>query len=587
LTWWDYAIVALLAAAAAIGALVLTNETWAQRVEERALEREVNAADRFVDVGVTIKVVVQDPAGAELIPGMPRLRVVGAPRHLGGVIDTGAVPPRLVGPSQRWGTGKPGAVPPRVWYLSEAQAEIVLHNFPLTQPDVMGQLVYGSEGAGKTHALAVWHYVRWIEHLGENREGGQTAPTETRLEFVRREMFNLFDPAWYTYRVDDARFVMCDGTRIQLVSTHRQSKAQGSPVQGYNWSWCGRDEGQDQVDVHEDIVNRGRSARRGGELYHQLITATAKDDSDWRSLRDVLVNSGRWVKRGLSIYFSPFVTAKSIADKVVTMDAREVLRRYGRPDGTVDDLPPELAVFYGWDRKRNTAKRPQIATDVTSAILTQYGSYMQRGARFSLVCGHDPGIIYNTTEVAKLIMFGGVPAWLVVGELRTEQTTAQAHAVALKKYLQDTFGIERGGSKAAVFIDPHGKGDSDTDYQTHYMAMQHVGLDAFDPAPMTHMISRSARVQMTNRLLMPAGSEPRLIVALDDHGKPVAPHLVESFETMRKRPGETDPEGVRRKDTKDPTHPTAALGYLLWPFEQEAITAHTQQLALAEARRYQ
>lgn len=606
MTWGPIVAALTLAALAllvAVGALVLTTETWALRTEERALEQEVNAPDRFVDVGITLKVVEQDPHGAELIPGKPRLRVVGKPRHFGGVLDTKAVPPRIVGPSQRWDVpGRhPDAPPPRVWYVSRAQAEVVLHNYPVTQPGVMGQLVYGSEGAGKTRALAVWHYFRWLEHLGENREGGQTAPTETRLEFVRREMFDLFAPDWYTYRVDDQRFVMCDGTRIQLVSTYRQSKAQGSRIQGFNWSWCGRDEGQDQVDVHEDIVNRGRSARQGGELYHQLITATAKDDSDWRSLRDMLVDSGRWVRRGLSIYFSPFVTAKSIADKVATMDKREALRRYGNPDGTVDDLLPELAVFPSWDRKRNLVRRPQIATDVTAAVLAHYQSYMLHGARFSLACGHDPGEIYNTTEIAKLLMFGGTPTWTVVGEYRTEQTTAEAHALGLKEFLRANFGVEQGGSKAAVFIDPHGKGDRSTDYQTHYMAMQRAGLDAFNPSPVSARIHRGARIQMINRLLEPVAlkvdgptgqpvlmpMEPRLVIALDDRtGLPVAPHLVRSFESMRKRPGETDPEGVVKKNEQDPTHPPAALGYLLWPFEQEAVSADTIRRALAEARRY-
>lgn len=596
-----FAVVAALLCA--LGVLVLTNETWEERVLEREISREVNAPDRRVDIGVTIKTVVQDPNGAELIPGMPRMRVVGSPRHLGGIVDTKATPPRIDGPSRRWDVpGRPADTPARIWYLSEAQAAVVLHNFPVTDPSQLGQLVYGSEGAGKTHALAVWHYVRWIEHLGENREGGQTAPTEQRLEFVRREMFDLFGVDWYRYEISNARFVMCDGTRIQLVSTYRQSKAQGSPIQGFNWSWCGRDEGQDQVDVHEDIVNRGRSARQGGELYHQLITATAKDDSEWRSLRDMLIASGRWVKRQLSIYFSPFVTRKSIEDKIVTMGRREALRRYGNPDGTVDDLLPELAVFPSWDRKRNLVRRPQIATDVTAAVLAHYQSYIQRGARFSLACGHDPGEIYNTTEIAKLLMFGGTPTWCVVGEYRTEQTTAEAHALGLKKYLQDTFGVECGGSKAAIFIDPHGKGDRNTDYQTHYMAMQRAGLDAFNPAPMSGRIHRGARIQMLNRLLEPVAlkaetvggvpvlmpMEPRLVIAIDDRtGLPVAPELVRTFETMRKRPGENDPEGVRRKDAADPTHPAAALGYLLWPFEQEAITADTVKRALAEARRYQ
>ena len=575
-----------------LGALVLTNSAFRRRQIMRGVSERVEGTSRFVDVGVIVRTVVADPDGDELIEGKPRLRVI-AEKRLGGMADTAARPPRIVGPS----------VEPRIWYVSEQQAAALFHQ----DTTKLGQLIYGSEGAGKTRLLGMFHALQWLRHFGERREGGQTAPTETRLEFVREEMFQLFPANWFRYQSANRRFVMCDGTRIQLVSTYRQSKAQGSPVQGYNWSWAGRDEAQDSTDVHEDIQSRGRSARNG--LYWQMATATAKDDSEWRELRDVLISSGKWLKRNLSIFRSPFVAANFLADTKASTSAREFLRRFGDPiTGEVSDLPPELAVYYGWLRSRNLTHRPRIATDVTAAILRDYRSYCRPGAGFSILCSHDPGAIYNTTVILRLLVYpherkdaGGrpvtdlVPTWTVVGELQTSQTTAREHAIVLKRKLQDDFGVEMdasamdprpSGGKACIFVDPHGKGEAQTDYQSVYMAFQGVGLDVFNPAPMSGRIQRAARIEMVNRLLSGTVTDdrPRLVV-LEEQGRSLAPKLVEAFEELKKSPGDKSPEGARRKDESDKTHAPAALAYGLWPFEQEAFTAETVRRALIEARR--
>lgn len=580
-------------AALAVGALLLTSLTHLERTLERRLTDATQVFNRYVDASVRLNVVEQDENGTELVEGKPKLRIATKPDGTpwtethGGWIDTKRTPPQIVTHNAEGKKLKPG--PGRDWYLSRDQYAAVRH----TDPAALGQLVYGSEGAGKTRALAMWHYFRWLDHIGQQREGGQTAPTATRLEFVRKEMFLLFGRDWYRYRSADAVFVMCDGTRIQLVSTYRQSKDQGSPIQGFNWSWCGRDEAQDQVDVHEDIESRGRSAPSG--LYWQLATATAKDDSAWRELRDVLLASGCWVKRALSIFRSPFTAAKFLADKAKTISPREFLRRYGNPKTQeVGDLPPELAVYYGWDRARNLVAKPQIATDVTTVVLAGYQSYVRPGARFTIAAGHDPGVIFNTTTIWKLLMFGNVPTWVAVDELQTKQTTARQHAKALREKLQNDHHVEfADSSKCAVFIDPHGKGEAQTDYQSVYMAFQKEGLDAFSPAPMTGKISRKARVEMMNRLLGGAAqldgdeikSEPARLVIAQVGGRPAAPHLVAAFEQLKKRPGDDNAEGTQRKDEDDKTHAPASAAYCLWPFEQEAFTENTVRLALAEARR--
>lgn len=533
---------------------------------ERTLREVVDDPDRFVDIGVELRTVVADPAGQELLDGKPPLRIVRV-RHFGGMLDTRATPPRICGPSQS----------PLVWYCSLDQEKAVLGD----DGGALGRLLYGSEGAGKTLTLVLFHYIRWIEHLGEGREGGQTAPTDKRLDVLRKEMFALYPSSWFRYRIADGLLIFADGSRIRFVATHRQSKAAGSPVQGFSWSWCGRDEAQDQVDAHSDIESRGRAAKGG--RYRQLATATAKDDSEWRACRDALLTSGQWVKQTMLGVDTPFVSPAFWDAKRATMSPREYERRV-----LAQDVGVELAVYYGWQRDRNLVVRPQIATDVTASILSSYRSYVKPGARFTLLVAHDPGNIYNTSVVSKLLMFGDIPTWVVVGEWQSKQTTGREHAKQLKKYLQDTFGVEMNESdsdKAAIFCDPHGKGESQTDYQTVYMAFQREGLDVFSPAPVSGRIKRAARVEMVNRLLGDARGVSRLVIAVDQQKQPAAPILVRSFESLEKRPGDDNPEGSQRKDASDQTHAPAALAYGLWPFEQEAFTDATQATARAAAKR--
>jgi hypothetical protein len=167
---------------------------------------------------------------------------------------------------------------------------------------------------------------------------------------------------------------------------------------------------------------------------------------------------------------------------------------------------------------------------------------------------------------------------------------ARQHARQVRDYLRERFAVELDprmepdSTKCAIFCDPHGKGEGDTDYQTHYMAMQGEGLDVFSPA--RKQIQRAARIGMVNRLLSPADGPPRLVVAIDAQKLPAAPVLVDAIESLVKRAGEDNPEGARRKDEADKTHAPAALAYGLWPFEQESLTADTIRRALAAARRY-
>ncbi len=579
---------AVLIAVALVG-LVLSELTWEERRLERELEEEVGAHDRYVDFGVVLKTVAMDhdlalaleredhtaadriratrSHGEQVLDGLPPVFVLGEKRY-GGIVDTKADPPRMIGESQS----------PVIWYCSADQRPLITHR--PGHGDASRLLVYGSEGAGKTTAQVEWHFLSGVlRHLGEGREGGQTGPTEARLETFRQEAYKLWHPSWYRYVASEDLYVFVDGSRIRLVSTHQQTKEQGSRVQSHTWSWCGSDEIQDHTRFDGDIESRGRGAKLG--RYPRLATATAKDHSNWRGWRDKVIAGGKWERHTLLGLRSPFVWPNFWEEKKITLDPREYKRRV-----LAEDVPAELAVFFCWERDRNLVAMPQIATDVTPAVLAGYRSYTDPGKRFSILVGHDPGNIFNTSVVLKLLMFGDLPTWTVVGELQTKQTTAAEHARQLREYLQSAFGVELGEHKAAIFVDPHGKGETKTDYQTVYGALQREKLDAFNPAPMSHVVQRAARVAMTNRLLYSAAGGVRLVVACDQYRQPAARQLVDAFESLEKKAGDDIAEGTRRKDETDKTHAPAACGFALWPFEQESITAETVKLAKREARRH-
>ncbi len=541
-----------------------------KRAYERALRERVEASDRYVDIGVTLHTVAADPGGAELVPGKPLLRIIRT-QQFGGIVDTRAARPHLCGPTRN----------PVTWFCSEDQEAVILHR----DSDPLGQIVYGSEGSGKSTALAMWHYFRWIAHLGERREGGQVAPIRKRLKFVRDEMFKLYPRAWYTYLRAEDLIVFCDGTRIQHRAAKQQSAETGSPIQGFNWSWAGRDEGQDLIERHADIEARGRAAKQspsGLALYKQLITATAKDSPDWRTFRDSLEAARRadglllWVRRTLLGVRSPFVPASFWEQVKATMSPREYRRRV-----LAEDVPPERALYPCWERDRNLRPVPQLgAVDVTARELAAWGPNHQ------VLVGHDPGRLFDVSLVLKAYRVPGVadPVWWVVDEITTEQSTTEVHVKALLRALRTRWGCnllnrrglpEEGGATALVRADPYGNTENDAEHpdQTVYTVFRQHGLQilaaAYASTPgqvRVGLVPREGRIDMVNTLFLAESQVSRLFVACDARREPAAPRLVKALESSE-RDGAGQPE-AGKKDVNDPTHWPVALGYALWAIEK-------------------
>lgn len=524
---------------------------------EMELEHEITAFDRYVDIGVRLRVIVKDPKGEALVPGnSQRVRVLRT-HALGGVIDTHARPPRMVGPSTS----------PRIWYCSEDQEPVILHD----DDDPLGQLVYGSEGSGKSTAIAMWIYVRWLEIIGERRELGAVAPTKRRLKMVRDELFKLWGDDWYDFKKSLDLLILADGTRVQWVSTKKQSTAGGSPLQGFNWHAAAQDELQDIDDeIHDDIGQRLRSARNGRGK--RIGSCTAKDTSAFRNRRDAMISSGEWIKRTMLIARSPFIDAGYIDRRRRELSPREFDRRFNAVD-----LPPELATYPAWSRTENVIRVSPMWSDVTARELQHWGDNL------TILAGHDPGTLCDVTVLLKAYeLQRGVVTWVVVDELTTDHTTTEQHVAALIARGRDRWGVHMldrnhrpvvNGPRILVRADPYGNNDSKPD-RSCYTIFRNAGITTH-PAAYSSDGSKSGRVpknegiELVNTMLRSASGMRRLFVALGDDGTPTAKRLVQALEeSERSIDGKAE---AQRKDEHDLSHWPAALRYALWSLERPRI----------------
>jgi hypothetical protein len=561
-----------LALLALLGVIVISSVAHAKRRQDRALlddrvedliERVGRSFAPLVDIGVELRVVVADERGRELLRGKPKLRVLRSEVY-GGILDTRIG--EIVAPSRA----------PRVWYCSEEQEAIALHDDALP----LGQLVDGSEGAGKTTVLAMWHYFRWLEHVGEGRAGGQTAPTRKRLKMLLGSVRQLFGASWFRHIKSEDLILLADGTRIELVSTHKRSAAEGSQIQGQTWAWCGRDELQDQVEAHADIEARGRGGRTvevdGVEthVFKQCATGTMKESSAIRSLRALLLESGHWVRRTLLILSSPFIP-RSFVDKLRhSMTDREFRRRM-----LAEDLPPERMLYFNWDRARNLRPIPIGARKITSIVLERKLG-KREGVLPTLLGGHDPGTAKAATILLECYEIAGtsgpIEAWWVRAEVFGRHKTTEQNAIAVLELARERFGVNlpRRAERLHVRAHPVGQAEQKPD-ENLYRVWRRVGIDTRaaeykKDGTGTGVIKKDSRIDMINVLLCNAAGEVRLYVECDDKGQPVAPQLVEALESMeRDEKGRAETEA---KDEHDKSDCPAGLGYALWPWEKEAAT---------------
>lgn len=550
----------LLAAVALLGVLVLSDIAWAERRQQKIITQATHV-DR-VDMGVELRVVVYDPNGQELVPGKPPLRVIRTHKR-GNMVAIHNGVARICGPS----------LDRRIWHCSEDQEPLILHGDDL--PDRL--LVYGSEGAGKTTAEAMWAKFRLDELIGEEREIGLTAPTTERLTMIRDAIEETWRPEWYRWNGQHSFYSTPVGITLRLKSTVQRSAAGGRPIQGYNWSAAGSDEIQDSLDANDDIEARLRDAPGGRGK--RFVTCTAKDHPDFRAWRDRQLTAevrGKrlWHKAVLLATRSPFMWPDFIEEKRATYTLREFQRRM-----EAMDVPPERQLYYAWAHDHNIRPVPVVgAVDVTARELAPWTPSA------SVLVGFDPGKRKNVSLFLKAYQVAGQrePWWFVVDEITTEQQTMEAHVDAVRDRLTSRWGLFKKDLRgrpdpdcptALVRADPCTNNGRDEEHPdlTVYRLWQNKGLDirpaAYKPGTSTRAnVPKEAGFNMINSLFCSAAGVRRLFVACDDRKTVAAPMLVRAVETAQRDIAER--AETERKDDRDVSHWPAALRYALWSIEK-------------------
>lgn len=575
-----HAVVALLFALLG-SVMAVTADASRERKIVREFEASLDESRRYIDLGVSLTVVEMDreaTAAWEAADHRPEKPPVIALRThlLGGMWDTWDK--CFVGPSES----------PREWQCSVDQEPLILH--PDSAP--LYTLIQGSEGAGKTACLAMWLWLRVLEHAGHHREIGGTAPTNDRLRKIEKGIAEHWSPHWYRHGMTQHVYRTACGPVVQLISAHQRSEAAGSPIQGDNWVACASDELQDHHEREADITARGRSAP--GSRYKRLCTSTFKDTTEWRDHRDRCEKAPDWFVTRMVGLNSPFIWPSHWERfKANGVTLREYQRRV-----LAMDVPPESQLYFSWARQLadstpgNLRPLPLGAVDVTAEVLR---SYADPGRSTTLLIGHDPGKRQHVSVFLKAYRFpedakrrDPRPRWFVVDEVTTPESTAHTHAQEVLKRAREVWNVNRldyrgrpadGSPQLLVRIDPHTNSGDEHPGQDVYATWRALGMTAKAAAyqvgstkPQT--IKRESRIDMVNTLLCQLSPDMadlrRLFVLCDDRGNAAAPKLVKAFETMeRDDAGNAERE---RKDRNDLSHWPAAVGYALWQLEHARAT---------------
>lgn len=598
-----------------LGLLVTASIGVRERRVEKAYDRL--AAVERVDMGITLHVVRKEPdTGQELITGLPRMALVET-HNLGGMVQIGGAP-------EGWDTATQGEPPtafyvgpserPQVWYASEQQAHLILHEKDEAGKDLPPWLlIEGSEGSGKTRALAMWLAVQSLRFIGTDAEHGITAPTGKRLGHMRDAIKKMWPARWYRYHRNDDLFTWHAGPRFQCVTATERSEAAGSGVQGFTWVGAVADELQDHFAVEGDIEARCRDPRAAGKA-KRLCSSTQKDSPEWRTFREACRTPANdnaepvWGVRKLLGLDSPFIFDAHWKRMRAsgTMSEREWRRRI-----LALDVGPEKQVYFNWRRTFDNQKPaglapiPANAVDVTARELRAWGKNV------TVLAGHDPGLRQHVTVFLKAFECpkDRAPRWFVVGEVTSPESTIHGHIQQVKTEAArrwscvpepDRFGnVDPNAATMLVRIDPATQSGEDHPGDDVYRAWRVAGLQAkaaaYGRTAKATPLKKRQRIDLVNTLLSATaevGEVRRLFVALLDDagrplyarndnapivGKPAAPNLVKAFETM-----ETDAAGkaeTERKDANDMSHWPAATAFALWLIESRRLKWEPEEAA--------
>lgn len=496
-----------------------------QRVREL-----LRTEDRFVDVAARLRVWRRDPATGLAVPDRLLHTVYG------GRYDS--VLRRIVGP----------ATAPVELSCHEGQLEFLEHS---GVGGVRRVLALGPPGGGKTYAAVLKAY---LLGLAGNRTIGVVVPTTGRGGTAWQYIVEIGERhGWLAWVRETRREIgLVNGTVFNVLSGVRQSSRRGTTVQGRNWDAAVEDESQNIEDyVQTEIDFRGRLRAD----YCVYETATNDPIAEFRQRKRRYLADPAYHKIIRFGTRSPWVREGFYDEQKHSMTERDWLERIA-----LEDQESETRTYYKYDPKATIRERVG-GLDITAKVIAE--RYPDRDLRQNpaeILIAQDFGHTFNTSVLLRCFAGPSGPEWWAVAEYLTRRKTAREHAEGLK---QAGLGITT--SNSIVIADPHPRqaGDAKVDL-ADYRQFREAGFDIRRAS--STRISRKHRVAMVNTLLCDATGTRHLFLEADKYGRPRCPELATAFE-YQDNDANGEPE-MQRKDEKDPSHPTATVGYGLYPFER-------------------
>ena len=516
--------------------------------------RELLAQEnRLVDMAVRLRVHTKGPRGEHHPPAPRALSAAEGGRNTCPPGFGCYTLPRLYG--GRWDRFLKRYVPCE----DVAVTEVGVHPGQLAgllfdEPGVVDVLFLGAPRGGKTLGLIVGALLDSLER--PMAQGGLIAPTAPRLGILWDDAIRLLGPlGWIAHtRLSEHEIHLHNGAVWKFVAAQWASRNLGVPLQGYTWAWARPDERQNINDqAFAEILLRGASY---GDRYRVRSSATNQNIAPFQRALDEYRNNP--CKKLIPV---PGKLNSFIADS--TWEAYKKSGNWSEEDYNriinAEVIAAEGLIYKAFNYADNIPRITPVRRDITAELTHEIEG--NQGPAYPWIIGQDFGWQVNASVVLKAFQDGAERAWFAVDELMTRGLTAAEHAQQLIALMRRKYSA--GPEQLYVIGDPHvNKPDTD---ESDYTQFRRAGLRTRKASGTR--IDIKHRFGMVNALLCDAAGRRRLFVARDGHGTPCCPKLVESFKSYAYNEN-GKPEQYGKNSSRDPSHPSDALGYALFPWEK-------------------
>ncbi|MHA1574018.1 MAG: hypothetical protein ACTSX8_08485 [Alphaproteobacteria bacterium] len=490
-----------------------------------------------MDIGAQLRVYDRGP-GDKPVPGVLLDRVYG------GRYDSWQK--RYIGP------------PEHIVELSCHPGQVELLTFEDSK--ILRVLALGAKGGGKTDGIVRRAILNAL--VAPGKPHGIIAPTSKRMRICWKKVLDIIGPLGWVQdiKASDDEILLINGATLVFFAAKRQSAALGSPIAGWDLHTAVEDEQQNIDDESlQEVDARGRI-----NSAYQVFSAASNEAIP------VFQERVREYKRSDR---KRVITFDCYSNSFTPLAHWEKLKATW-PDDVWErimlgiDAPISGRVYPAFSMQESVIPRPVLGKEVTQDICKiRYGEF------YDYIIGSDFGTLKSASVVMKAYKDpkGGREdrIWWAIDELVTIGKTVDWHVNALLERYPMIDELQR--PNFVMVSMPHvNASQAGKKERTDYHIVRKKGLHIVSAAGKP--ITRHHRFSMVNSLLHAADKKRRLFIDSDEHGRSRCPELVKSlYGYMLKDVG-------LKKDSRDLSDASDAMGYALFPWERIRGMQNVQEL---------